>query len=30
MNINTLSDFLEKSNCQFCVYDLGRKVCQIS
>lgn len=29
MNINTLSDFLEQSNCQFCVYDLGRKVCKI-
>ena len=29
MNINTLSDFLEKSNCQFCVHDLGRKVCKI-
>lgn len=29
MNINTLSDFLAQSNCQFCVYDLGRKVCKI-
>jgi len=30
MNINNLSDFLEQSNCQFCVYDLGRKVRKIS
>lgn len=30
MNINNLSDFLEQSNCQFSVYDLGRKVCNIS
>jgi len=29
MNMNTLSDFLEQSNCQFRVYDLGRKVCKI-
>ena len=30
MNINTLTDFLEQSQCQFIIYDLGRKVTKIS
>lgn len=30
MNINTLTDFLEQSQCQFRIYDLGRKVSKIS
>ena len=30
MNINTLTDFLEQSQCQFRIYDLGRKVTKIS
>ena len=30
MNINTLTDFLERSQCQFRIYDLGRKVTKIS
>lgn len=30
ININTLTDFLEQANTQFCVYDLGRKVSEIS
>ncbi len=30
MNINTLTDFLEQSQCQFRIYDLGRKVSKIA
>ncbi len=30
MNMNTLTDFLQASKCQFRIYDLGRKVCKIS
>ena len=30
MNINTLTDFLEQSQCQCRIYDLGRKVAKIS
>ena len=30
MNINTLTDFLEQSQCQFRIYDLGRKVTKIA
>ena len=30
MNINTLTDFLEESQCQFRIYDLGRKVIKIA
>jgi len=30
MNINTLTDFLQQAQCQFRVYDLGRKVTKIS
>lgn len=30
MNINTLTDFLEHSQCQFRIYDLGRKVTKIA
>lgn len=30
MNMNTLTDFLEQSQCQFRIYDLGRKVTKIS
>ncbi|AGH81844.1 hypothetical protein PCNPT3_09530 [Psychromonas sp. CNPT3] len=30
MNINTLTDFLEQAQCQYRVYDLGRKVSKIS
>lgn len=30
MNINTLTDFLKQAQCQFRVYDLGRKVTKIS
>ena len=30
MNLNTLTDFLEQSQCQFRIYDLGRKVTKIS
>jgi len=30
MNINTLTDFLDQSQCQFIIYDLGRKVTKIS
>lgn len=30
MNMNTLTDFLEQSQCQFIIYDLGRKVTKIS
>lgn len=29
MNINTLSDFLDQSKCQYRIYDLGRKVTKI-
>ena len=28
--MNTLTDFLEQSQCQFRIYDLGRKVSEIS
>jgi len=30
MNINTLTDFLQQAQCQFRIYDLGRKVTNIS
>lgn len=30
MNINTLTDFLQQAQCQFRIYDLGRKVTKIS
>ncbi|MCP5078828.1 MAG: DUF3549 family protein, partial [Psychromonas sp.] len=30
MNINTLTEFLQQAQCQFRVYDLGRKVTKIS
>lgn len=30
MNINTLTDFLKQAQCQFRIYDLGRKVTKIS
>ncbi len=30
MNMNTLTDFLQESQCQFRIYDLGRKVAKIS
>lgn len=30
MNINTLTDFLTQSRCQFRIYDLGRKVTKIA
>jgi hypothetical protein len=30
MSMNTLTDFLEQSQCQFRIYDLGRKVSKIS
>ena len=30
MNINTLTDFLQQAQCQYRIYDLGRKVTKIS
>ena len=30
MNTNTLTDFLQQAQCQFRIYDLGRKVTKIS